>query len=117
MRIDQGSRDIGDGRLTDGTLWGWGFVLDQSRLPGNPHTNLWVGLSTAAGADPKAGLTAVNLPLGYSERIRKDVGADTAQTHRATAEQTKPLADTRLLLQTHAGSAASAQVGGSAAAL
>lgn len=69
------------------------------------------------GQTQRQGLHTVNLPLGYSERIRKDVGADTAQTHCARAEQTKPLADTRLLLQTHTGSAASAQAGGSAAVL
>lgn len=113
----KGSRNIGDGRLTDVTVWGWGFVLDQLMLTGNPHTNLWVGLAQLHGQTQRQCLHTVNLPLGYSERIRKDVGADTVQTHHARAKQTNPLADTRLLLQIHTGSAASAQAGGSAAVL
>lgn len=73
-------------------------------------------VSTAAWAEPEAVLTHSESALGYSERIRKDVSADTVQTHQARAKQTKPLADTRLLLQTHIGSAGT-QAGGSAAVL
>lgn len=73
-------------------------------------------VSTAARAEPEALLTHSESALGYSERIRKDVGADTVQTHHARAKQTKPLADSRLLLQTHTGSAGT-QAGGSAAVL
>lgn len=74
-------------------------------------------VSTAARAEPEAVLTHSESALGYSERIRKGaVGADTVQTHHARAKQTKPLADSRLLLQTHTGSAGT-QAGGSAAVL
>lgn len=90
--------------------------MDQLMLTGNPYTNLWVGLAQLQGQTQRQCLHTVNLPLGYSERIREDVGADTVQTHRARAKQTKPLADTRLLLQTHTGSAGT-QAGGSAAVL